>query len=179
MDPASGRVLPPVSGSGAVDASEPRLTAIMLAHKTARLADGVDVLRKYTQEASDVFARFIFIWNDPNSHPFSTPSSKAAKALVRLTAAAAPRVAVSLFETAVNSMNNRFAVWPHIRTAGVFIQDDDMWLDEAHLRCLHQLWLKQPHALVGAAAERTDFLYPNPQARNGATRAETDGHARA
>jgi hypothetical protein len=110
----------------------------------------------------DVFARFILIWNDPGSRPFTDPFFDAARwteQLETLRDRCAGNVTVSFFETGINSMNNRFAVWPYVQTRGVLIQDDDMWLEPEALRCLHKLWVANPTRLVGSAEERTDFWY--------------------
>ena len=135
-----------------------KLTAIMLSYQRARIADALDVLERYSK-LPDVFSELILLWNNPQERPLSNSSDLLYDRFHALQTRAKGSVRVTLLETNVNSMNNRFRVWPHVATRGIFMQDDDMWLEPADLRCLHAAWLADPKQLVGAKAERIDFKY--------------------
>ena len=138
----------------------PLLTCVMLSHQDERIGHALDVIERYV-EAPDVFSEIMLIWNNPASRPFANDRDPHAKRFAAIRRQAYDRyMTVTLFESKVNSMNNRFRVWPFVRTRGVFIQDDDMWLGVKDLRCLHATWLQNPERLVGAKQERTDFEYP-------------------
>jgi hypothetical protein len=138
-----------------------RLTAIMLSYQRARIKDALNVMERYSQ-LPDVFSELILLWNNPTHRPLSNTSDPLYTRFMALQAKQASVVGgvkVTLLETNVNSMNNRFRVWPHVATRGIFMQDDDMWLEPTDLRCLHNAWLADPKQLVGAKAERIDFKY--------------------
>ena len=165
IDLSTGRALPTLAERGLsryeVDDTE-RLTMVMLSHQMMRVDDAVDVMERYAGHG-DIFAEMILIWNSPSIHLLT--SGALAARLRALAEATRGRVRVSLFESRFNSMNNRFAVWPYVRTRGVWIQDDDQWVAALQLQCLHRAWLADTTALVGAVVERTDFAFKAPEAQ--------------
>ena len=56
-------------------------------------------------------------------------------------------------------MNNRFRVWPYVRTRGIYIQDDDQWVGLGQLRCLHHAYVTAPSESRIAPPTAPETLY--------------------
>lgn len=152
-----------------------RITAVMMTYQRGRVQDALTIIERYSA-LPDVFLEIVLIWNEPRSHPLSDAADPLSQRFGRIqseprSASRSPLarfVELTLLEPPVNSMNNRFAVWPHVSTRGVLIQDDDMWMEPDQLRCLHAEYVRDPVGLLGAHVERTDFF------AHAATRALTE-----
>jgi len=122
------------------------LTLVMMSHSRGRFQDLKEILRHYRAMSPGLLEEIILVWNNPQD-----PGAMEELRLMNNEEG----VPMQVIAADVNSMNNRFAVWETVSTDGVIIQDDDMWVDEADLSCLVDIWRAEPGRLVGASNERT------------------------
>lgn len=124
----------------------PGLTLVMMSHAADRLAALLSSLRRYRASPPGLLEEIVVVWNDPSRRDIAE----------KIEDLNAESVGVTLRVVAaqVASANNRFAIWESIRTEGVIIQDDDLWLSDADLDRLISTWRQHPEALVGARASQ-------------------------
>lgn len=126
----------------------PGLTLVMMSHSRKRLPDLKKILRSYRALPAGLLEEIVLIWNNPED-------VETAQEIAALNAG--DGLTLRVIHSEVNSMNNRFAVWEAIRTEGVIVQDDDMWVELPELVQLISAWRANPDALVGPFVERDHF----------------------
>jgi len=127
----------------------PGLTLIVMSHAADRLAELITILRRYRAMPPGFLEEIVVVWNDPSRRDI-------AKKIEDLNAESIG-VTLRVVAAQANSTNNRFAIWESIRTEGVIIQDDDMWVNDVDLDRLISTWQRNREALVGARSERVHF----------------------
>ena len=124
------------------------LTLVIMDYSRKRWDMLSSVLKHYQSFHRSLIAEIVVVWN--NASDLSSPQE-----LRQMNRKNEIPIRVEVFGN--NSMNNRFAVGEKIRTRGVVVQDNDVYMDQSDLSCLVGAWRQQPDRLFGAWSHRRAY----------------------
>lgn len=130
------------------------LTLVVMDYSRKRWKELGYILQHYQSFDRSLIEEIVVAWNDHSDR-------KAPQELQAMNEINKVPIRVEVFMR--NSMNNRYAVGEKIKTQGVVVQDNDMYISQEDFSCLVKAWRQQPNRLIGAwsqaRAYKKDYSY--------------------